>query len=63
MEMSGELPASVPLYWISIPMYEVESVSSQMDIKRTTCDIQTWEQHLFLDISSTNTDTLVASLY
>jgi hypothetical protein len=36
---------------------------SQMDIKRKTCDIRTWKKHLFLDISSTNTDTLVPSLY
>jgi hypothetical protein len=48
---------------ISSPKYEEESVRSQMDIKRKTCDIQTWEKHLFLDISSTNTDTLAASLY
>jgi hypothetical protein len=35
-----------------------------MDIKRKTRDIRTWKQkHLFLDISSTNTDTLVSSLY
>jgi hypothetical protein len=36
---------------------------SQMDIKRKTCDIQTWGKHLFLDMSSTNIDTLVPSLY
>jgi hypothetical protein len=30
-----------------------------MDINRRTCDIRTWKKHLFLDISSTNTDTLV----
>jgi hypothetical protein len=34
-----------------------------MDIKRKTRDIRTWEKHLFLDISSTNIDTLVPSLY
>jgi hypothetical protein len=34
-----------------------------MDTKRETCDIRTWKKHLFLDISSTNTDTLVPSLY
>jgi hypothetical protein len=35
-----------------------------MDIKRKTCDIGTWgKEHLFLDISSTSTDTLVPSLY
>jgi hypothetical protein len=34
-----------------------------MDIKRKTCDIRTWRKHLFLDISSTNIDTLVPSLY
>jgi hypothetical protein len=44
--------------------YGEESVDgSQMDIKRETRDIRTWkEKHLFLDISSTNTDTLVPSL-
>jgi hypothetical protein len=34
-----------------------------MDIKRKTCDIETWGKHLFLGISSTNIDTLVPSLY
>jgi hypothetical protein len=34
-----------------------------MDIKYKTCDIRTREKHLFLDISSTNIDTLVPSLY
>jgi hypothetical protein len=44
--------------------YEGESVNrSQMDIKRKTRDIRNWKKHLFLDISSTNTDTLVPSLY
>jgi hypothetical protein len=44
--------------------YEGESVNrSQMDVKRKACDIRTWEKHLFLDISSTNIDTLVPSLY
>jgi hypothetical protein len=37
--------------------YEEESVnSSQMDIKRKTCDIRTWTEHPFLEISSTNID-------
>jgi hypothetical protein len=27
------------------------------------CDNRTWKKHLFLDISSTNIDTLVPSLY
>jgi hypothetical protein len=42
-------------------IYEGESVNrSQMDIKHEICDILTWgEKHLFLDMSSTNTDTLV----
>jgi hypothetical protein len=45
-------------------LYDGELVNrSQMDIKRKTCDTRTWEKHLFLDISSTNTDTLVPSLY
>jgi hypothetical protein len=44
--------------------YEGESVNrSQMDTKRKICDIQTWKKHVFLDISSTNTDTFVPSLY
>jgi hypothetical protein len=34
-----------------------------MDIKRKTYDIWTWKKHLFLEISSTNTDTPVPSLY
>jgi hypothetical protein len=34
-----------------------------MDIKRKTYGIRNWEKHLFLDISSTNSDTLVPSLY
>jgi hypothetical protein len=32
-------------------------------MKRKTCDIRNWKKHLFLDIFSTNTDTLVPSLY
>jgi hypothetical protein len=34
-----------------------------MDIKRKTYYIRTWRKHLFLDVSSTNIDTLVPSLY
>jgi hypothetical protein len=34
-----------------------------MDMKRKTSDIRNWEKHLFLNISSTNSDTLVTSLY
>jgi hypothetical protein len=34
-----------------------------MDIKCKTCDIQTWKKHLFLNMSSIHTDTLVPSLY
>jgi hypothetical protein len=34
-----------------------------MDIKRKTCDFRTWKNHLFLDIFSTNIDTLVPLLY
>jgi hypothetical protein len=37
--------------------YEGESVI------RKTCDIRTLKQHFFLDISFTNIDTLVPSLY
>jgi hypothetical protein len=36
---------------------------SQIDIKSKTYDIETRKKHLFLDISSTNMDTLVPSLY
>jgi hypothetical protein len=43
---------------------EGESVNvTQMDIKRKTCDIRTRKKHLFLDITSINTDTPVPSLY
>jgi hypothetical protein len=46
-----------------ITLQERNSVNkSQMHIKRKTCDIRTWQKHLFLDISSTNIDTLVPSL-
>jgi hypothetical protein len=39
-----------------------ESVNtSQMDIKRKTCDIRTRKKHFILDISSTNIGTLVQS--
>jgi hypothetical protein len=45
-------------------MYEGERVNrSQMDIKRKTCYIRIYGKHLFLDMSSTNIDTLVPSLY
>jgi hypothetical protein len=61
----------LPVYSLSRPriqfslLYEGESVNRiQKDIKRETGDIRTWkEKHLFLDMSSTNTDTLVPSLY
>jgi hypothetical protein len=44
--------------------YEGESLNrSQMHIKHKICVIRTWKEHLFLDISSTNTDTLVPLLY
>jgi hypothetical protein len=44
--------------------YEEESVNrSQMDIKRETCDIRIYKEHFFLDIYSTNIDTLVSSLH
>jgi hypothetical protein len=45
-------------------IYKGESVNRlQMDIKCKTYDIQTWNKPLFLDISSTNIDTLVPTLY
>jgi hypothetical protein len=34
-----------------------------MDVKRKAYDIRTWKKHLLLDISSTNIDTAVPSLY
>jgi hypothetical protein len=43
--------------------YEGESINrSQMNIKRKTYYILTWKKYLFIDISSTNIDTLVSSL-
>jgi hypothetical protein len=36
---------------------------SQMDVKSKTCDIRTWNKHLFIDISSTDIDILVPTLY
>jgi hypothetical protein len=52
-----------PVLWINFT-YEGGSVNrSQMGIKCKTCDIRTWGEHLFLDIFSTNFDTLVPSLY
>jgi hypothetical protein len=45
-------------------VYEGESVNRpQMDIKHKTHDIRNWKKHLFLEISSTNIDTIVPSLY
>jgi hypothetical protein len=44
-------------------LWERTSKGSQMDIKRKTYDIWSWEKHLFLDISSTDIDTPVPSLY
>jgi hypothetical protein len=45
-------------------IFEEGSVNrSQMDIKRKVCDIWTWKKQLFLDVSSTNIDTFVPSLY
>jgi hypothetical protein len=57
-------PLQVIIYIRSFDaIYEEESVyRSQMDIKLRTCDIRTWKKHLFLDIFSTNIDTLVPSL-
>jgi hypothetical protein len=53
------------LYFVhTVCLYEGQSLNrSKMDIKRKTCDIRTWKKHLFLDISSANTDTVVPSLY
>jgi hypothetical protein len=52
------------VYTYLFTSYEGESVNrSQMDIKLKTCDIRTWMKHLFLDIFSTNIDTLVPLLY
>jgi hypothetical protein len=47
-----------------MPNYEEESVKrSQIDMKLKTCDIRTWEKHLFLDTCSTNTDIFVPPPY
>jgi hypothetical protein len=44
--------------------YEGESVNrSHLATKRETCDIRTCNKHLLPDISSSNIDTLVPSLY
>jgi hypothetical protein len=46
--------------------YEGQLVNrTQMDIKRKTCDIGTWEKYFFafLDISSIIIDIFVPSLY
>jgi hypothetical protein len=44
--------------------YEEESLNrSQMDIKRKASSVRTWKKRLFLDMTSTNVDTLVPSLY
>jgi hypothetical protein len=49
---------------LSILFYEGESVNRpQMDIKHKTRDIRTWKKYLFFDISSTNVEKLVPSLY
>jgi hypothetical protein len=51
------------LYYI-ILYYEGESVNrSEMDIESKICDIRNWTKHLYLEISSTNIDTLVPLLY
>jgi hypothetical protein len=50
--------------YIASVLYEGKSVNrSQMDITRKICDIRIWKKHPFPDISSTNIDTLVPSLY
>jgi hypothetical protein len=41
----------------------ISKYMSQMDIKCKTRDIRTWKKHLILDMSSTDIDTLVPSLY
>jgi hypothetical protein len=47
----------------SFVLYEGVLVSrSQMDIMHKTCDIRIRKKHLFLDMSTTNIDTLVPSL-
>jgi hypothetical protein len=58
----GDTP---PVRYPWLPIYfEGESVKRlQMDIKRKTCDMRIWGKHSFLNISSTNIDTLVSSLY
>jgi hypothetical protein len=53
-----------PVDWKLKNQFRTVSVyRSQVDIKRKICDIRTWKKHLFLDISFTNIDTLVPSLY
>jgi hypothetical protein len=61
--LHGVSTAVLPLLKFQPLNYEGESINrSQMDIKCKTCDISTWEKHLFLDISSTNVATVVPSL-
>jgi hypothetical protein len=44
--------------------YEGESVNgSQIDSEHKACDIRTWRKHLFLNVTSTNIDTLVQLLH
>jgi hypothetical protein len=53
-----QVPAS------SSVLYEEELVNrSQMDIKHKTCDIRICKKYLFLDMSTTNINTLLPSLY
>jgi hypothetical protein len=50
--------------YLFLNVNEGESVNmSQIDIKRKTYDIRTGKKSLFLDISFTNIDKLVPSLY
>jgi hypothetical protein len=60
LSCNGMPNASMCEYSLS---YEEDSVNrTHVDIKRKICDIRTRKKHLFLDIRSINTDTLVPSL-
>jgi hypothetical protein len=62
--MNDELNNMLFIFIVFRFIYDGESVNrTQLDIKRKIRVIRTWKNRLFLDISSTNIDTLVLSLY
>jgi hypothetical protein len=57
-----EIMFSQIIMFMIVLTFKCEGVSN-MDIKCKTCDIRTQKRHLFFDISSTDIDTLVPTLY